>query len=180
MPSIENTQDYGGLKRLDPLVISSIYDQFFPIVFRYVRFRVGDEIQAEDISSDVFIRLLEAIKKGRGPDSNLKGWLLATASNAVNDQRRNSYRHPVEKLSEHMPDIKTSPPDTSEKLESREYIRQALNRLTPEQQHVIALRFGQGLSLEEASEVMKKSVNALKQLQFRALASLGRYIDDER
>ncbi len=178
MHSLENTQDYDGLKRLDPLVISSIYDQFFPIVFRYVRFRVGDEIQAEDISSDVFIRLLIAVKNGKGPDSNLKGWLLATASNAVNDHHRKSYRHPVEKLSEQMPDRKSTPPETSENLESRQNIRQALIRLTPEQQQVIALRFGEGLSLEEAAVVMKKNVNTVKQLQYRALASLGRKIED--
>jgi len=180
MPIQEKLQDFDGLKRLDPLVISSIYDEFFPVIFRYVRYRVGDEAQAEDISSDVFTRLLEAVKNGKGPETNIKAWLLATASNTVNDHHRRSYRHPVEDLSEHMPDLHASPLDTTEKLESGQVVRQALARLTPEQQHVIALRFGQELSLEEAAEVMKKNVNAVKQLQFRALASLGRLIDEKR
>ena len=77
-----------------------------------------------------------------------------------------------------MADPTSSPAETSEQLESRRKVRQALARLTPEQQQVIALRFGEGLSLEESAVVMKKSVNTLKQLQFRALASLGRQIGD--
>jgi RNA polymerase sigma-70 factor (ECF subfamily) len=180
MPIQENLQDFDGLKRMDPLVIGSIYDEFFPVVFRYIRYRVGDETQAEDISSDVFTRLLVAVNNGKGPETNIKAWLLATASNAVNDHHRRSYRHPVEDLSEHMPDLQTSTLDTAEKLESGQVVRQALSRLTPEQQHVIALRFGQELSLEEAAEMMKKNVNAVKQLQFRALVSLRRLIDEKR
>jgi len=180
MPIQENLQDFEGLKRMDPLVIGSIYDEYFPAVFRYIRYRVGDETQAEDISSDVFTRLLVAVNNGKGPETNIKAWLLATASNAVKDHHRRFYRHPIEDLSEHMPDLQTSPLDTAEKLESGQVVRQALSRLTPEQQHVIALRFGQELSLEEVAEVMKKKVNAVKQLQFRALASLERLIDEKR
>jgi len=50
--------------------------------------------------------------------------------------------------------------------------------LTADQQHVIDLRFGQELSLEETAIVMKKKVNAVKQLQLRALAALNRQIDE--
>jgi RNA polymerase sigma-70 factor (ECF subfamily) len=50
--------------------------------------------------------------------------------------------------------------------------------LTPEQQHVLALRFGQGYSLEETATFMNKNVNAVKALQFRALAALQREIGE--
>jgi RNA polymerase sigma-70 factor (ECF subfamily) len=53
-----------------------------------------------------------------------------------------------------------------------------MQQLTPEQQHVLALRFGEGFSLEETAAVMNKNVNAIKALQFRALASLQRGIGD--
>lgn len=56
--------------------------------------------------------------------------------------------------------------------------RYALTLLTEEQQQVLALRFGQGYSLEETATRMEKNVNAVKALQFRALASLQRQIGE--
>ena len=66
------------------------------------------------------------------------------------------------------------PPESMEGRESRQTLRQALASLTPDQQNVLALRFGQGLSLDETALLMRKKPNAVKQLQFRALAGLHR------
>ena len=67
-----------GLRNLDSQSIGAIYDQYFSEVYHYVRYRInGDEI-AEDIASDVFMRLLEAVHKNRGPKSSRKGWLITT------------------------------------------------------------------------------------------------------
>ena len=178
MSSLEEKQELDGLRRLDPQVISSIFDRFFPIVFKYVRYRVNDIAQSEDIASDVFVRLLEAVKNGKGPDSNIKAWLLGTASHAVNDHHRKNYRRPTEEISESIQDYQDTPSETSEQRERQKRIRLALSKLTTEQQHVIDLRFGQELSLEETAMVMKKNVNAVKQLQLRALAALNRQIDE--
>jgi RNA polymerase sigma-70 factor, ECF subfamily len=178
MSSLEEKQELDGLRRLDPQVISSIFDRFFPIVFKYVRYRVNDIAQSEDIASDVFVRLLEAVKNRKGPDSNIKAWLLGTASHAVNDHHRKNYRRPTEEISESIQDYQDAPSETSEQRERQKRIRLALSKLTAEQQHVIDLRFGQELSLEETAIVMKKKVNAVKQLQLRALAALNRQIDE--
>jgi RNA polymerase sigma-70 factor (ECF subfamily) len=58
-------------------------------------------------------------------------------------------------------------------------VRKALARLTAEQQHVLTLRFGDGYSLQETAEIMKKKTNAIKALQFRALAALRRGVGEE-
>jgi RNA polymerase sigma-70 factor (ECF subfamily) len=50
--------------------------------------------------------------------------------------------------------------------------------LTSEQQHVLALRFGQGYSVEETAAHLQKNINAVKALQFRALAALQRQIGE--
>jgi RNA polymerase sigma-70 factor, ECF subfamily len=178
MSRFEEKQELDGLRRLDPQVISSIFDRFFPIVFKYVRYRLNDIAQSEDIASDVFVRLLEAVKNGKGPDSNIKAWLLGTASHAVNDHHRKNYRRPTEEIPESLQDYQDIPSETSEQRERQRRIRIALSKLTIEQQHVIDLRFGQELSLEETAIVMKKNVNAVKQLQLRALAALNRQIDE--
>ena len=167
-----------GLRTLDSQAIGAVYDQYFPEVYRYVRYRIGDESIAEDIASDIFVRLLEASHRKQGPQTNLRGWLIATASNAVNDHFRRTYRRPVESLSESMPD---GGPGLQAQIDSREQQRMvqgALARLTAEQQHVLALRFGQGYSLEATAVFLNKNINAVKALQFRALASLQRQMGE--
>jgi RNA polymerase sigma-70 factor (ECF subfamily) len=167
-----------GLRKLDAQTIGAIYDQYFSEVYRYVRYRVGDDSLAEDIASDVFVRLLEATKKNQGPSTSLKGWLIATASNAVNDHLRRQYRRPTEELSESMPDNASNIHAEVDQREQNRLVQTAYAQLTSEQQHVLALRFGQGYSLDETASFMKKNVNAIKALQFRALAALQRQIGE--
>lgn len=167
-----------GLRNLDSQSIGAVYDQYFPEVFRYVRYRINDDAIAEDIASDVFVRLLEASQKRRGPDTNIKGWLIATASNVVNDHLRRQYRRPTEALSDAMPDGSSSVHAEIDSREQNREVRFAYTQLTSEQQDVLALRFGQGYSLEETATFMKKKVNAVKALQFRALATLQRLIGE--
>jgi RNA polymerase sigma-70 factor (ECF subfamily) len=167
-----------GLRKLDPQTIGVIYDQYFPEVYRYVRYRFNDDSIAEDIASDVFVRLLEAVKKGQGPQSNLKGWLIATASNVVNDQLRRQYRRPTEALSDSMPDHESSVTAQVDLREQSRTVQLAYAQLTAEQQHVLALRFGMGYSLEETASYLKKNANAIKALQFRALAALQRQMGE--
>jgi len=167
-----------GLRKLDSQSIGAIYDKYFSEVHRYVRYRINDDTVAEDIASDVFVRLLEASQKRQGPETNLKGWLIATASNAVNDHLRRQYRRPTETLSDTMPDHTSSVHAEVDLREQNRAVQSAYAQLTPEQQHVLALRFNQGYSLEETASHMKKKVNAVKALQFRALASLQRMIGE--
>lgn len=163
---------------LDSKAIGAIYDQYFSEVYRFVLYRVGDQTLAEDIASDVFIRLLEAVQHGRGPDSNLKGWLFGTASHVVTDHFRKKYRRPEEELPDSLPDLAPGPASEVDQREQNRLVRGAYTKLTPEQQDVLSLRFGQGYSLEETAARMDKNVNAVKALQFRALAALQREIGE--
>ncbi len=171
-------RELDGLRDLDPQVIAAVYDRYFSDVYRYVRYRVGDEQTAEDISSDVFVRLLEASQRGRSPQTNLKAWLLGTASHVVTDHMRRAYRRPTEQISENMLDPLAVPITEIELRENQRAVRHAMSNLTPEQQHVLALRFGEGYSIEETAAVLNKNVNAVKALQFRALASLQRGVGE--
>ena len=177
MTTADDRQELDGLRALDPQAISAAYDRYFPLVYRYVCYRVGDPSQAEDLCSDVFLRLLEACRTDRGPSSNLKAWLLSTAAHAVNDHYRKVYRRPTAELTEEFADPGTDPVEDVELRERQDKVRRAMIDLTGEQQHVIALRFGEGFSLEETAALMKKNVNAIKQLQLRALAALNRKME---
>lgn len=176
--AVDMRRDAGKLQGLNAQAIGAIYDQYFSEVYRFVLYRVGDETVAEDISSDVFTRLLEALHAGRGPDSNIKGWLIGTASHVVADHMRKKYRRPEDELHESMPDTGPGLMSEVDTREEQRALKDAYSQLTDEQQNVIALRFGQGYSLEETADLMKKNVNAIKALQFRALNSLQRKIGE--
>jgi RNA polymerase sigma-70 factor (ECF subfamily) len=168
-----------GLRDLDPQAITQIHTTYFPVVYRYARYRVSDETVAEDLASETFIRLLEAMHADQGPRTSLRGWLMGTASNLVNDYYRQVYNRPAEPLPETMPAQSGDPVARSEHRQRAETLRAALIQLTPDQQHVLALRFGSGCSLAEAGEMMGRNANAIKQLQFRALAALRKALQGE-
>jgi RNA polymerase sigma-70 factor (ECF subfamily) len=166
------------VKNLDRQAIGQIYDKYFSEVYRYVLYRIGDTVLAEDIAGDVFLRLVEAAQTGKGPQTNLKAWLIATASHIVADQFRKEYRVTEEILSDQLPDQGPQPTIEIDQREQNSLVKTACKGLTTEQQEVIALRFGQGYSLDETASIMKKNINAVKALQFRALSALSREIGE--
>lgn len=178
MSGTDMRQELNNLRELDAKAIGAVYDQYFSEVYRYVLYRIGDQVLAEDIASDVFVRLLEAVKSGRAPRANLRGWLIGTASHVVADHMRKKYRRPEEQISESLPDIQPGPVSEVDQREQNRIVQSAYAQLTSDQQHVLALRFGQGYSLEETATYMKKNVNAVKALQFRALSALKREIGE--
>ena len=128
MPTTDGQQEMKNLRELDAKTICAVYDQYFSEVYRYVFYRVGDQILAEDIASDVFVRLLEAVQAGNSPKTNLKGWLIGTASHAVTDHLRRKYRRPVENIPESLPD---HGPTLVAEVDQREQNRAVNNRHYP-------------------------------------------------
>lgn len=167
------------LRQADPLTLAKVYDRFYPEVYRYVHFRLEDEQVCEDIASEVFLRLLKTLAKKRGSIRNVRGWLLGTAAHLVSDHLRAHYR--ARRLLEWVTprdETITGQGDAPERLAELGWqvrqVRQALQHLTPDQQHVLALRFADERSIEEVAQLMRRSVGAVKVLQFRALAALRR------
>jgi RNA polymerase sigma-70 factor, ECF subfamily len=177
--SIESSE-IERLNTLDPLEITSVHTRYYPVVYRFARFRVTDEQIAEDIAGDVFMHLLEAIHKGRGPVTNLQGWLIRTTSNIVNNHFRNLYNRPKEESAEVLENgsdiflAQSDPVILTDQLERNRLLRVAINQLTDAQKLVITLRFGNRFSLEETAKLMGRNTNTIKALQYRALLALRR------
>jgi RNA polymerase sigma-70 factor (ECF subfamily) len=164
--------DLRRLKKLEPEVVSDVHSLYFPELYRYAYYRIGDTQLAEDLASDVLLKLLEAVKNGHGPKKSLRGWLMGTASNLINEHYRKSYKRPTTQLFEEIHDLNQNPVRIAEEKDEARIVRKALQGLTPDQQHVIALRFSNEYSLEETANIMGKNVNAIKALQFRAISAL--------
>ncbi|OGO10355.1 MAG: hypothetical protein A2Z66_06200 [Chloroflexi bacterium RBG_13_66_10] len=175
----EERAELESLRALDPQAVSLIHARYFPQLYRYARYRLGDPSAAEDVASEALVRLLEAVAAGSGPTSTLRGWLLGTAANLINDSLRRRYAKPEEGLSEEIAAEGPTPHDHAEGSEMIRAVRAAILRLTADQQHVLALRFGSEYSLEETAAILRKKTNAVKALQFRALAALRRAMEEQ-
>jgi RNA polymerase sigma-70 factor, ECF subfamily len=163
--------------RHDHLALAEVHDRYFDQIFQYINYRVGDREVAADLTGEVFLALIKALKTGKPPKTSLTGWLYAVARNLAVDHVKQKV-----KLVPLLEDLVADTPSLTDQAylaQLAPLLREALLKLTDEQQDVIALRFGQGLSLYETAEIMDKSVGAVKALQHRALASLSRFIPVE-
>jgi RNA polymerase sigma-70 factor (ECF subfamily) len=176
---VDETFELSSLGDLDPKAITKAHDRYFPELYRYAMFRTGNGQISEDIASEAFKRLLEALQKGAGPRTSLRGWLFGTTSHLIDDHFRKLYKHPTEALSTALPSQNADPFLLAEKEADLQAIRLATSKLTADQRKVLALRFGSQMSLKETAEVMGKLPNAIKALQFRALRALRRHLGDD-
>ena len=175
---LENDELLSRAGELDEQALAELHDQLYPQVYRYVCYRLDDPMVCEDIASEAFLRLLDVLQRKNTRIQSVRAWLLGTANHLVQDHYRKRYRRQVDNLEDH----DTLPSSHSPEKEADlafvcSEIREALRKLTPDQQHVIALRFSQEFSLEETAQIMGKSVNAVKVLQYRAIAALRRQMD---
>jgi RNA polymerase sigma-70 factor (ECF subfamily) len=177
--NLEDSELLEQARRLELQALGKIHDRFYSEVYRYVRYRLADEQLCEDITSEVFLRFLDALNRKRGPTSNLGGWLIGTASHLVNDHLRRKYRLAMDNIDETDDNLLIDdhlPEDVVDAGQANQHVREAFSQLTEDQQHVLALRFGQERSLDETALIVGKSIAAVKALQFRALASLRRLL----
>lgn len=160
--------------RLEPDALGRVHDVYYPFIFRYTAFRVGDRETAEDLTSEVFTRLLTALHAGRAPRQTLAGWLYGVANHVVQDHFRRHERHGTAELPESLADRAPLPADQAERALVRGELHRAVAELTEEQQSVIALRFGDDLPIQEVARLIGKTEGAVKQLQARAVVQLAR------
>ena len=160
-------------QNLDKEAIAQIHDAYHGAIYRYISFRVDDAQTVEDLTSEVFIRFVHALRQRRGPKENIGGWLYGVAANVVKEHYRVQRKQRLAQLDETIPGRGPDPErDVSARL-AAEQLRQALEDLSPEQQEVLALRFGYGMRHKEVAETLGKSEGAVRMLQVRAIAALS-------
>lgn len=161
----------------DRAAFSALYRLHVNAVYRYLSYRLRETTTAEDLTAEVFIRVLKKIGdfEWRGIDFN--AWLLRIARNILLDHLKASgTRLEVVGISptDETDQANTMPGSDLEVLDKldREAIHKALGQLKPDHQEVLYLRFLQGLSSLETAQAMGKTEGAIRVLQFRALKHL--------
>ena len=161
----------------DSQALAEIYARYAEPIYRYLYRYVGDAHQAEDLTSEVFLKLLQVLDTPQAPRERLEGWLYRVAHNLGTDWFRSTSRNPVTSLAEELVADDNLPAAVLEKRQLQKQLRTALGRLTTDQQRVILLRFGQGFKLGEVARLLDKSEGAVKLLQHRAVQRLRASMD---
>jgi RNA polymerase sigma-70 factor (ECF subfamily) len=161
--------------------IMQIYESYFPPIFQFIRLRVGEQALAEDLASEVFVKLVGSLQNHSAPRHSLRGWLFRVARNEIHDHYGKSRQLPTTTLDEWLPASPDNDPEVQfMRSVSVEQARRAIRMLVADQQEVLILRFGQMLSLQETADIMGKSTNAVKSLQFRAINTLRNILEGMR
>ena len=172
----DNTEDelLALAKELDEAALSELYDRYELKIYSYVYRRTSDQALAEDLTAQVFLKMLEAIHNEKTWHSSFSGWLYRIAHNLVIDHYRARDRQKQVSLDDApvMHDPGNNPVNAAEIQLDSEYLRSALRRLTGDQAQVVSLRFLEGYSFGEIAAMMDKTEGAVKALQHRAMATL--------
>src|SRR5436305_14750641 len=78
----------------DPEAIGWLYERYFDRIYKYIYLKIGDATEAEDITEQVFLKMLEAIGTFKWQGSSFASWLFRIAHNQVVDHVRRNSRHP--------------------------------------------------------------------------------------
>jgi RNA polymerase sigma-70 factor, ECF subfamily len=164
----------------DPNAFGELYDRFVERVYRYLYFRSGSHPEAEDLTEQVFLKAWEAIGRYRWQGRPFLAWLYRLAHNTHIDHVRlqkptlslNNDEHPVE-----LPSASAAV-ELGRTLDA-DVLARALAQLTVDQQHVIVMKFIDGLDNEQIAQTLNKREGAIRALQMRALMSLRRVLESE-
>jgi RNA polymerase sigma-70 factor (ECF subfamily) len=163
-------------REYDAQALAGIYDRYAEPIYRYLYRYLGDAAQAEDLTSEVFLRLLNVLNTPRAPRDQLQGWLYRVAHNLAMDWFRQRAKGEDLALIDALPGEDDSPLAEVEKRQARGRLRAAIRELTVDQQRVLLLRFGQGYRIAEVSQLIGKSEGAVKILQHRAIRRLRKLL----
>jgi len=161
--------------------LSELYDRYEAKIYGYIYRRTGEQALAEDLTAQVFLKMLESIRDQKAWRSSFSGWLYRIAHNLVVDTYRREGRHGEVDL-EAVPQMAAesqNPEETVAEALDAERLRSAIRRLTEEQAEVISLRFLEGYSIAEVARMMNRTEGAIKALQYRAVATLRTLIYDQ-
>ena len=153
-----------------------LYEQYFTKIYRYVVIRMGNEMEAEDITQQVFLKALQSIKSFKWKGAPFSAWLYRIAHNQVVDYFRKTKRRTMVPVDEVTLFDESDPQAEVEKKLDLKQLSGALQHLTEAQRTVISLRFTSELPTVEVARIMGKKEGAVKALQHSAIVSLRKVL----
>src|SRR5881394_493578 len=161
----------------DREALEALYLLHFDRIYSYLHMSVGNRHDAEDLTTQTFLKMLEAIGRFRWRSAPFSAWLFRIAHNLAMDHFRATKRwQPEEEVPEPDDALESSAEEAALESIGRKSMLRLIEDLSHEQQQVLTLKFVFNLSNGETATILDKSEGAVKSLQHRALASLHKQI----
>jgi RNA polymerase sigma-70 factor (ECF subfamily) len=165
----------------DRAALEELYLIHFDRIYSYLHMSVGNKHDAEDLTTQTFLKMLESINRFRWQSAPFSAWLFRIAHNLAMDHFRARRRwQPEEEVPE--PIGSEEPSAELEAMQSigRQSMMELIERLSPEQQQVLTLKFVFNFANADVATILEKTEGAIKSLQHRALASLQKQIAQDQ
>ncbi|MGB2866125.1 MAG: sigma-70 family RNA polymerase sigma factor [Sedimentisphaerales bacterium] len=164
--------------RSDRAAFVQLYRRHYDMIFRYCAHRLFDRAAAEDVISEVFLKMVEKFHSFRGTEAQFRNWLYRIATNAVNHHFRRMNRHnsllrAAREQSNNQADY------CGESPERLALLKEAMLSLKPRYQTIITLRFFENLKMIEIAEVLGSSPGTVRSQLARAIAKLRKVLATE-
>src|SRR2546425_12917945 len=162
----------------DRTALEELYLIHFDRIYSYLHVSVGHRHDAEDLTTQTFVKMIESIGRFRWQSAPFSAWLFRIAHNLAMDHFRATRRwQPEEEVPEPEPDESTSAEAGAFESIGRKSMLELIDDLSSEQQQVLTLKFVFGFSNGEAATILGKSEGAVKSLQHRALVTLQKKLE---
>ena len=180
-PARESTENVRKLvdraQKGDRAALEELYLIHFDRIYSYLHVSVGNKHDAEDLTTQTFLKMLESIGRFRWQSAPFSAWLFRIAHNLAMDHFRARRRwQPEADVPE--PPGEAEPSAELEAMQSigRQSMLELIDKLSPEQQQVLTLKFVFNFPNADVAKILDKTEGAIKSLQHRALASLQKQI----
>ena len=161
----------------DRSALEELYLLHFDRIYSYLHMSVGSRHDAEDLTTQTFVKMLEAIGRFRWRSVPFSAWLFRIAHNLAMDHFRASRRwQPEEEIPESIHGEESSAEDQALASLGQSSMLELIGRLSPEQRQVLTLKFVFRFSNGEVASILDKTEGAVKSLQHRALTSLQKHV----
>jgi RNA polymerase sigma-70 factor, ECF subfamily len=158
----------------DADALAALCEQIYPKVLKYMYYRCRPDT-ADDLTAEVMLRVVRGVERQNG---SFWAWLYRIAANVVIDKARSAKSRREETMDEQMlaqrPEVASAPAAVGRHLD----IQDAIGQLTDDQKELVVLKFVQGLSNAEIGEATGRTPEAIRALQFRALAALRQILGE--
>ncbi len=152
----------------------TIFTRYHQRIFRYLYYRVGNAHTAEDLTGDVFLKMVQALPGYRAGTIPFEAWLFQIARNVAIDHYRRSSTRPVMAMDEELDSEDPTPDELVDIHLTQDGLQAAIAMLPETQQDVLLMRFFEGLPIAETALILHRSEDAIKSLQRRGLQALRR------
>src|SRR5256885_2155334 len=167
-------------QRGDREALEGLYLIHFDRIYSYLHLSVGNRHDAEDLTTQTFLKMLEAIGRFRWQSAPFSAWLFRIAHNLAMDHFRASRRwQPEEEVPEPPDSEEASAEEEAMQSIGRQSMLELIENLSEDQQQVLTLKFVFNFPNSEVATILGKTEGAIKSLQHRALVSLQKQITRE-